>query len=485
MKSERYFLFLWLVLFSSPGCVSDRVDDPLSPTGLTDSEKLNKFVVDCTQELYLWESLTDWSKYDNYDTYHSYTDPYELFGRFVYKDDRWSELTNDINSWKNTLRGISTTYGYTLIRGMFSNADSCFAIVLYTASGSPAAAAGLKRGDIIVGINGEAITEDNYADLFYRSSISVQLGAPDEEGVIRRLSGSVRMEAVEMYENPVHTCRIIERNGHTIGYLCYTAYINTSELELQAVFESFKAAGVTGVVLDLRYNGGGHARTAQVLSSILAPAAAVKRKDVYLTQQWNDLYNQYRSSMGTDYTEYFVDTLAVNMDLKQLYVLTSGNTASASEATVIGLKPYMDVVLVGDTTHGKYYGGYVLSVDDYYDSSAGYDGKYYRNISDWGMYIMVYRYANKDNYPDFSGGLAPDPDNQVEEDYFDLKPFGDESDPLLGRALERITGEKYVRKRSSSAKMPSYTVFPDDIKSGNPLKGMLIHTGSLPRFQAE
>lgn len=466
--------------------MSDRTEDPLLLSGLTDAERLNKFVVDCTQEIYLWESLTDWSLYDNYDTYHSFTDPYLLFGKFLYAGDRWSALTSDIDSWKNTIRGVSTTYGYTLIRGKFSNTDRYFAIVLYAVAGSPAEAAGLKRGDIIVGINDEDVTANNYDDLFYASSISLRLGVLGEGGVIVPQPASLRMEAVEMYENPIRDSRIIEQGGHTIGYLCYTAYVDASEPELQAVFGSFKGAGVTDVILDLRYNTGGHARTAQVLSSILAPADAVKRKDVYLTQQWNERYSRYWKSAGRDPTEYFVDTLAVGMDLKRLYVLTSGNTASASEATIIGLIPYLEVILVGDTTQGKYYGGYVLSVDDYYEGDEGYVASDYRNIAGWGMYIMAYRYADKNGRPDASGGLAPDPDNLVAEDYFDLKPFGDVSDPLLGRALERITGRKSAQVRASSSPVnPSYTVFPDEAKSGNPLKGRLIHTAPSPRPQAK
>jgi C-terminal processing protease CtpA/Prc len=485
MKSERFFLFLLLVLFTLPGCVKDQVEDQIPLAEFTDTEKLNRFVVDAMQELYLWEDRTDWSKYTHEEVYRSYTNSYELFSQFVYKDDRWSSLTDDIDSWRSMLQGVSTTYGYTLVRGVFLNTGHYFAIVLYASPGSPAAMAGLKRGDLIVGINGKEITNSNYDQLYDSSSIAIQLGIPSEEGISLQ-PGLIRMNAVEMYENPVQDFRILETNGHKIGYLCYTAYIDASEAELQAVFGTFKAAGVTDVVLDLRYNGGGYARTAQVLSSILAPEAAVRGKETYLTQQWNELYNNYWRSIGRDHTEYFVDTLAVNMDLKRLYVLTSRNTASASEATVIGLKSYLDVTLIGDTTHGKYYGGYILSTDDYYSGFPGYNKADYQGIANWGMYIMVYRYANKNNYPNFSGGLAPEPDDLVKEDYLDLKPFGDVSDPLLGRALERITGEKYVQPRALAAvKRPAYRIFPDEIKSANPIKNRLIHTPPLPRSKVE
>ncbi|MDR1380871.1 MAG: hypothetical protein LBJ47_05260 [Tannerella sp.] len=493
MKFKGLFLCLSILsLFAATGCNRDD-EDVLEAEGnmpyaqLTDSEKINKFIVDCTQDVYLWESLTDWTKYNNYDTYRNHADHYALFGGFLYADDRWSELTNDIDSWKSSLQAVSTTYGYTLIFVKFSNMDRYFAIVLYVCAGAPAEKAGMKRGDIIVGMNGGDITESNYTDLYYLPSISLQMGYVDGNGFSLK-PGSVSMVAVGMYENPVNTFRIIEKNGHRIGYLCYTAYVDASRDELLDVFARFKAGGVTDVVLDLRYNGGGHASTARFLSSILAPVAAVKNRDVYLTQKWNDFYSRDPSSGEiVDNSEYFIDTLSVNMNLNRLHVLVSEHTASASEATIIGLKPYMDVVLVGDTTHGKYYGGYVLSVDDYYyafyyGDSRGYNKEHYLNISNWGMYVMTYRYANRNNYPDFSGGLAPEPDMlMLPEDYFDLKPFGDETDPLLAKALERITGEKYVPVRSSAAEnMPPYTVFPE-MGGGNAAKKNLIHSAPQPR----
>jgi C-terminal processing protease CtpA/Prc len=487
MKTEKLLLCLFAAcLFAVSGCSGN--DESLTesdiPRNLTDPEKINKFIVDCTQEVYLWESQTDWEKYNNYATWQAYPDHYTLFDELLYGDDQWSALTEDVDGLQNSLQGISTTYGYVLIRGKFSNKESYFAIILYVYPGTPAEKAGLKRGDIIIGMNGGDITASNYTGLYYSSSISLQLGTVNEKG-ISAAPGSVDMTAVEMYENPVNTVRIIEKNGRKTGYLCYTDYIDTSEPELLDVFAGFQQQGVTDVVLDLRYNGGGLASTAKFLSSILAPHAAVKNRDVYLTQKWNDLYDQYWKEKGRNNSEYFVDTLPVNMNLDHVYVLTTGNTASASEATIIGLKPYMDVILVGDTTHGKYYGGYVLAVDDYYEGSSGYNREQYLNVSNWGMYIMVYRYANKNNYPDFSGGLAPDRELLAEEDYFDLKPFGDETDPLLGKALEKITGEKSVANRSqasASKHLPPYTIFPD-MEYRNITRKNLIQNNPLPKPQ--
>jgi len=435
---------LWAVwgLITVWGCTKDDDNTTDPNVVLTDSEKVNQFIVDCVSNLYLWEADTDWTKYSDAETYRSYSDHNELFLKFINKEDRWSFLTDDIEGTQGQFNGVTTTYGLSLIFGRFSNKPtSLFAIVLYVYKGSPADAAGIKRGDIIVGLNGGDLTESNYTDLYYSSTAKLTMGVLKDDAISVSPT-PVDLKAVNMYEDPVQHYEVINIGGKKIGYLCYTGYQQQSEGALKSVFADFKSQGVSDVVLDLRYNGGGYAITAQKLASILAPQSVVKSKDVYLSRQWNALYTEYFKNQNT---EYFIDTLNVNMNLNCVYALVTGNTASASEATLIGLKPYMDVVLIGDTTHGKYCGAYLMGVMDFYEDAVQYK---YQNISNWGMYIMVYRYANKSGYPTFVGGLPPEV--RADEDYFDLKDFGDVTDPLLAVAVERITGVKPLAARSAS-----------------------------------
>ena len=452
-----------------------------SNANLTVSEKTNKFIINCVQNMYLWESETDWTKYNNKNTFSSYSNHFTLFDEFIYKDDGWSMLTDDIASLKEQFSGVTTTYGFDLIFYRFNNEDSYFAIVLYNYPGSPAEKAGLKRGDIILKINGKNITAANYTDLFYSNSISIQTGK-DEGSFIDLNPGSITMSAVEMYEDPINKATIIEKGDYKIGYLCYTDYLIASEPDLYSIFSDFKNKGVTDVVLDLRYNGGGHAQTAQKISSVLAPSSVVNRKSVYLSHKWNDLWTSIQDE--DDLNIYFDSTLPVNMDLKNLYVLTSDGTASASEATIIGLKPYLDVTLIGEMTSGKYCGGYLMSPEDYYEmfTESGINRNYYFSFSNWGMYIMIYRYSNKDGYPSFVTGLPAD--ISAEEDHFDLKPFGDETDPLLGRAIEKITGVTYVKPYSSSKNMMKYKIAPE-MRQKRVLESKLIDEGAFQKYKLQ
>ena len=460
MKKILSFFSLMLALVIS-GCNND-IDST------SDSEKINKFIVDGVSELYVWESETDWDEYKG-NVFMSDYRHNELFKKLIYKDDKWSLLTDNIGGLANMVDGVSTTFGYSLksYKNPFTQNNEAIAVVLYVTSGSPADNVGLKRGDIIVEMNGDKITTDNYKELTSSSSLVLRCGILNNEaGNISLYPETKRLIAVQMYENPVNTYSIIEKKGRKIGYLCYTSYQEKSEEELIRVFSKFKSEGVGDVVLDLRYNSGGYSRTAQILSSILAPESVVKNRSVYLERRYNDFYKAYFESRGGA-NEYFVDTLAVNMNLNRLYVLTSEETASASEATIVGLDPYLDVIQIGGTTSGKYCGGVLVSPESLYGDK--YES-YYSNISNWGMYIMLYRFANIHGVTSFAAGLIPD--IPAEEGQFDLKPFGNEDDPLLGRALAHILGENYVEKRSRKISVPLISL--PDIKK--PVDGMLVTT---------
>ena len=480
MKKAAFYLGVIIVLFFS-GCKKEEAPFVFD-SNMAEYERINQFIVEGVQTYYLWEAETNWEEYDNRETFASFTDSRNLFKRLIYKDDYWSTLTSDIGGMESQFEGVSTTFGYTLrFYKLSSQGNTVIAVVLFTSSNSPAAKADLKRGDIIIEMNGGDITTDNYLDLYYQPSLRIRRGELVDElidgkevKVIRPLQGIISITALEMYENPINTYKIIEKEGRKIGYLCYTGYQRESESELIELFSQFKSNGVQDVVLDLRYNLGGFSRTAQLLSSILAPESAVKSKSVYLEHHYNAMLTAYYKENKYELSENFVDTLPVNMNLNRLYVLTGENTASASEATMVGLEPYLDLIQIGETTSGKYCGRILLSPEDLYGEK---NRDFYESFSNWGMYIMIYRFANIKGITSFTGGLAPN--IQAEEDDFDLRPFGDEDDPLLGRALAHIAGIPYIERRAAKVSVP-FIALPDPKK---PVDGKMIVTEPLLKIK--
>lgn len=442
----------------------------IKPTPKPDPEnkvtlKVNEFIYEGLRSEYLWENTINWNAID----FKKEKDSHAFFKRLIYKDDRWTSLTDNAEAWNQGFAGISTTYGFDLRFSYIGQTEELVAIVRYVYPGTPADRAGIRRGDLLLKLNGGPITVKNYADFYDKPTIVVNKGILKDKTLTAEPVG-VAMTAVEMYQDPILKDTVINKDGHRVGYLCYSDYTERSTAELIKVFTRFKTAGVTDVVLDLRYNGGGYVSTARALCSILAPEAAMKKKERFLFKLWNDNYMNHWKSEGRndELYETFVDTLGINMNLNRLYILTGKGTASASELTLTGLTPYMDVVQIGDTTHGKFCGGIVLMPKHlWWDKSASY----YQEIKNWGMYVMIYKFSNKRN-DEFPRGFAPK--YVVKEYLLELYPFGDERDPLLGKALELITGKQVAKARSRRIQ-PALRELPID-NPNRPLNGKAIDT---------
>lgn len=430
MKSLKIYgmkalLLLCLFAFAFSSCEKEPVQEQLTPL-----QKVNKFVLDYSELYYLWNDKIDYNK-----NYKTETDPFALFDGLIYKElDLWSYLTDDAASMMDSFEGIETTYGYRLTVIYFSDIKEYAAVVNFVYPDSPAEKAGIKRGDLIYRIDGSPITESNYMNLYYSSAMVVELGTFDREnGRLQQSGVTFDLTAVKMDLDPVIAYKIVEDGSHKIGYICYTDYIVSSHNKLNAICDEFKSSGVTDVVLDLRYNLGGAAVSASYVSSLFAPRTTVENKDVFIRELWNETLTNYWVSQGEILYQTFDSyALAHNLDLKKLYVLTTVSTASASEATIVGLKPYMDIVTIGENTHGKYCAALLMQPLDN-------NGELVADIANWAMSLVGYKYANKDGLTDFTGGLKPD--HAVENDLFSALPLGDESDPLFAKAIELITGK--------------------------------------------
>ena len=104
--------------------------------------------------------------------------------------------------------------------------------------------------------------------------------------------------------------------------------------EMNRVLGEFKAAGVSDVVVDLRYNRGGYGYVAEQMGSILGPNSAVTSKSVFSTQIWNDGFTQYWRDSDLDNDGHpdgdesarlvsrFPDS-ELNLNLSKLYFLTT------------------------------------------------------------------------------------------------------------------------------------------------------------------
>lgn len=211
----------------------------------------------------------------------------------------------------------------------------------------------------------------------------------------------------------------------------YNAFTNEFDAQLNSVFAQFLTDGVTDLVIDLRYNGGGSVRTAIYLASMITGQFTGQ---TFFTEQWNADRQAEFAEDGVFVSSFVNGGEAINsLNLTTVYVLTTSKTASASELVINGLAPYINVVQIGDNTTGKYQASFLM-----YDSPNFQKSTELNPNHTYAMLPLVFQTANADGFTDFEDGLIPDID-QI-EDYSNLGILGDPAEPLLATAIQEITG---------------------------------------------
>jgi carboxyl-terminal processing protease len=242
---------------------------------------------------------------------------------------------------------------------------------------SPGSAAGLRRGDTIVSINGVSAA-DMLASADYRLD-ATQAGQTIDI-VIDRGAGplSYRLAAATYTLTPVTGVGVLTLpSGAKAGYLSLKDFITAAEAPLNNAFASFAAQGASELILDLRYNGGGRISTSTLLASLVAGVTRNGLDFARLNFNSRHQADNFAFKLGG----------VTRAGYSRVVVLTGSRTCSASELIVNGLKPYVNVVTLGDTTCGKPVGfsprdncGSTYSAVNFETLNANNQGRYYDGI---------------------------------------------------------------------------------------------------------
>lgn len=443
----KLIILLSLPLFIFSSCSSDddgiTKSDPKSPT------YVNDWIYEQMGMYYLWNETLP----SNPDKSLS---PDKFFDTLLNKSDRFSWIEDNYLDLMSSLSGVSSgDIGFEYVGYLISEgSDLVVGQIAYVKPNTPAQSAGLKRGDLFTKVDGVALTTTNWRALLSGQNSTAQITFVDSEFVnqTNKTIGKISKYA----ENPVYMDSTYTVGNKKIGYLVYNFFANDNgsgdrqyDLQLNKVFAGFKSKGITDLVLDLRYNSGGSMLSGVILSSLIVPDLSTDK--VFSSVQFNSLYQAaYVKKYGAgSLTDKFMDKIEVNKTkqeklnnpgtIKSLYVLTSSLTASASEMLINGLKPYMNVYLIGATTYGKNVGSYTI-----YDQENSSTNK-------WGMQPIVLKYFNSNGTSDFEKGFTPDEeliDNNVHK--FAL---GDLQEVMLQTAIQKITGVSGVRNAQADAKL--------------------------------
>lgn len=218
--------------------------------------------------------------------------------------------------------------------------------IRHVEAASPAAAAGLRRGQRVLAIQGrtaaEVIAADDFSGLSATQEGQVLQLRIEEAGEER----SVQVVAGVYTLTPAFGTRVLTSpGGRRLGYVVVQNMVNQTEPELARAFAEFAAQGVDAVVLDLRYNGGGLVSVGARLASYVAGARAVGQ--LYARLQ----FRPAQSAFNLQYGFYNPGNWA---GVSTVYVLSGMRTCSASEQVIHGLRGVgLEVVTVGSTTCGK------------------------------------------------------------------------------------------------------------------------------------
>jgi len=460
MKKLLFFVISAFLLSSVFfGCKKDDPEpEPEQPKIASDA---HKFVYNGLSSYYLWEdriSAFHNPKYNNEDSLNAFLTKYDkvedLFTSLLYeykKVDKWSFIVDDAKEIENWIAGISESMGMDFMLYYISETNrNLVGVIRYVYKGSPAAKAGLKRGDFFMTVNNENLTISNYQTLLFTNK-TYTLGMGTFSGSAFTPNGkSVSMTAVLLQENPIHLDTVFTVNNAKVGYLVYNGFIgaydslmkSSYDLELNKVFGKFKNAGIQKLVLDLRYNGGGLTQTASYLASMIH---STDNKKVFSKMQLNNYWQDYYTKKyGADYlTDFFTgviektaktpETPIISLGLNQVYIISTSETASASEMVICGLDPYMNVIQVGSNTYGKYAGSFTIK--DYIDNNGNVNPNH-----SYAMQPITFKNSNAQNVSDYVDGLLPDV--TAREYASELLPFGDPGEALLKACLDHMKGTK-------------------------------------------
>lgn len=343
--------------------------------------------------------------------------------------------------------------------------------------GGPAEKAGVMRGHFITAVNGVEITRDNYKSVtgkLYTDPVTATINTVAWEGEKRDQAVLTKVGTVELvpdtYVDPaIYKAETVElSDGKKVGYLMLMGFHTDFDEQLIAVFDKFKADGIEDLVLDLRYNNGGEIISSTVLATLIA---GPQYKDQVLAKL---TFNAARTAEGLNASyrigvpetmEYpggyplIKEALNHSIDLKRVFVIATGYTASASEIIINGLRGLdIEVNLIGTTTSGKNVGMEGFSTRD-------------KNY-DFVLYPVSFYIENAKGFRDYPDGFEPDyrlDDSNV----YPGGDFGANTDFLCNAAYGWIrTGSKPgTAPANAMTKALSGTA---DFAPGRPMGGSLV-----------
>jgi hypothetical protein len=211
---------------------------------------------------------------------------------------------------------------------------------------------------------------------------------------------------------------IFTEGARKIGYVNLRSFmVQSAETQLRSVFANFKAQGITEVIVDMRYNGGGLVSIAETLTNLLGGQRSTS--DV----QSRTVYN---SRLAANNRTTFFQPQPQSIAPTKIAFIGTTATASASELVMNALVPYFgaNVGLIGDNTFGKPVGQIARD----------------RAECDDRLRVMAFKTENRDAQGDYFGGLASTFQRTCKATDDLTRQLGDSNEASIKTALDYLAG---------------------------------------------
>ncbi|CAD0007742.1 S41 family peptidase [Flavobacterium chungangense] len=428
----RILAFLFLIL-SILSCQSD--DSPVSYEKGS-NQYTNIWIHEQMKKYYYWNEdlpvLTNLS-----------LGPKEYFQKLLKTDDVYSYALHP-ELPETVPQSLRQKFGFDV--SFMQYEGRVYGVILYTLYDSPAKNNGLFRGQLITKVDDVELNLSNY-DNIYKSmrgagQLNLQIVSYSAQSGFSKAKQVSLLQGFSFSQPVFH--QVITENKIKIGYV-EIPHFDVGQANLfSQIFQELKNQQIKELVLDLRYNGGGDISSATALSIILAPN--IKSGDLFIQFEGNEnggiVKQSFQQSLESNESSVSFDALRnVHPNIQKLYVLCSKRTASASEIIINNLKPFMEVITIGEKTVGKDVAGFPIE-DDRLLGKRG-----------WILYPSIYKLFNSRHEGDYSKGINPLV-NRDELQNPEIFPLGNHSEVLLKTAINTMSENTEKVKNTVSKSLP-------------------------------
>lgn len=413
VNSHPLFFYLMLIMVTALSCKKENVTSDTLSSG-------RRWILDSMQVYYYWNETLPRNPSENKSATSFFKSLLNSADRFSYLDDP-DEVKTEYSSFGY--------YGfdYALLTNTAAP-GSLIATVTLVVPGSAADKAGLKRGDFFTAVNDIAINSTTSSDVQHilkqGGNIRLQLARLNDGAFTN--TETLNLSALYFTEQPVYLTKTFGQAGKKTGYIFYDAFNGAFDRNMLDSLSKLGAAGISNLVIDLRYNPGGDVSSAAKIAGILTNTEANQTFAIYQANKngGRSSHTFQQTMLENDYQpQLFSEIKGRRLSLGKIIVLTTAATASSAELLINALKPYASVIQIGQKTIGKDMASFAIA-----DERKP-------PLVNQVLHPLVFKLYNASGNGDYSSGLVPD--YQADEfTALPLKQFGDPADPLLNEALK-------------------------------------------------